>query len=251
MTLMSQIAHDMLLNDNFSATDFAGSLMTMNGMKLLQHVAETGGIELTKSGFFNRKCVVWASEEFQWPEYEPAQLCRLNKVLNERDFPPLNAMHDLMVLGQMLRYRKGFAMLTPVGKAMLGSFGKLQALLFETYFTIYNVGSDERLPKYIEHDDFRHCFGVVANRLGEWVTLNDFAHWCLPIALIPSSTGRHEFEACLHMGANLVRPLCWLGLMEEEDPARQTPLEERRIRKTVLFDKFLYFRGHKSQIVYH
>ena len=39
MTLMSQIAHDMLLNDNFSATDLAGTQMTMNGMKLLQHVA--------------------------------------------------------------------------------------------------------------------------------------------------------------------------------------------------------------------
>ncbi len=182
---MSQIAHDMVLNDTLSETELAGSLMTMNGMKLLQLAGDTGGIELTKSGFFNRKCVVWAAEVFQWPEYQPAHLYRLNKVLNEQDFPPLTVMHDLLVLSQLLRYRKGFAMLTPTGKAMLASFGKLQALLFETYFTRYDFGSAERFPKYIEHDDFRHFFGIVANRLGDWVTLSDFANWCLPIALIP------------------------------------------------------------------
>lgn len=248
---MSQIAHDILVTDTLSDAELAGSPMSMNGMKLLKHVAETGGIELTKSGFFNRKCVIWAAEEFQWPEYELAQLYRLNKVLNEQDFPPLTVMHDLMVLGRIIRHRKGFAVLTPAGKAMLGNFGVLEAQLFETYFTTYDFGSDERFPNYIEHDDFRHFFGVVANRLGGWVTLSDFAHWCLPIALIPSSTGRPELEACLHMKFNLVRPLCWLGLLEEDDTARQTPLEQRRIRKTALFDKFLHFRGHKSLIVYH
>ena len=223
----------------------------MNGMKLLQHVAENGGIELTKSGFFNRKYVVWAAEEFQWPNYQPTQIYRLNKVLNEQDFPPLSVMHELMLLGRLIRHRKGFAVLTPAGKAMLGNFGMLQAQLFETYFNTYDFGSDERFPKYIEHDDFRHFFGVVANRLGDWVTLSDFAHWCLPIALIPSNLGRPEFEACLHMSSNLVRPLCWLGLMEEDVAPRMTPMEQRRIRKTELFDKFLLFGDHSNHKVYH
>lgn len=241
----------MLLNDNLSGAELAGSPMTINGMKLLQFAGQNDGIELTKSGFFNRKCVVWAAQEFQWPEYQSAQLYSLNKVLNEQDFPPLTVMHDLMVLGRLIRHRKGYAVLTPNGKAMLESYGKLQALLFETYFTIYDLGSGARLSKYIEHDDFRHCFGVVANRLGDWVTLGEFAGWCLPIPLISGTMGRPEFEACLHMKANLVRPLCWLGLMEEDDPAGRTPLEQRRIRKTALHDQFLQFRGDKSRIVYH
>lgn len=251
MTLMSQIAHDMFLNDTLSERDLAGSPMTINGMKLLQLAAATGGIELTKSGFFNRKCVVWAAEEFQWFEYEPAKLYRLNKVLNEQDFPPLSVMHELMMLGRLIRHRKGRAIPTSTGKTMLGNFGKLLSLLFETYFTKYDFGSDEQFPRYIEHDDFRHCFGVGANRLEDWVKLSDFAHWCLPVALIPSSTGRPEFEACLHMKFNFVRPLCWLGLMEEELAPRGIIIEERRIRKTPLFDRFLHFRSHKSQIVYH
>jgi hypothetical protein len=73
---MSQIAPNMLLNDALSEAELAGGPMTINGMKLLQPAGEAEGIELTKSGFFNRKCVVWAAEEFQWPEYEPEQLYR-------------------------------------------------------------------------------------------------------------------------------------------------------------------------------
>ena len=241
----------MLLNDAVSEQELAGSPMTINGMKLLQLASETGGIDLTKSGFFNRKCVVWAAEEFQWPEFEPAQLYRLNKVLNEQDFWPLSVMHDLMVLGRLMRHRKDKATLTPSAKAMLRDFGKLQALLFETYFTSYDFGANQRFPSYIEQYDFRHSFGVVANRLGHWVTLSEFAHMCLPVPLIPSTLGRPEFEACLHVSGNLVRPLCWLGLMEEADAPRQTPIEQRRIRKTVLFDWFLQFSGSKFPIAYH
>jgi hypothetical protein len=248
---MSRIADDTLLNDSLSEAELAGSAMTINGMKLLKFVGDTGGIDLTKSGFFNRKCVVWAAEEFQWPEYEPSELYRMNKVLNEQDFPPLSVMHNLMVLGQLMRQRKGKATLIPAGKSMLGHFGKLQALLFETYFTRYHFGNDERFSSFIEHNDYRHFFGVVAIHLGDWTTLSDFAHWCLPVPLIPSTRGRPEFEACLHMRANLVRPLNWLGLIEEADASHLMPIEQRRIRKTALFDKFLHFGSHKSPAVYH
>ena len=241
----------MLLNDALSESDLAGSPMTINGMKPLQLAGDSGGIDLTKSGFFNRKCVVWAAEEFQWPGYEPVQLYRLNKVLDEQDFWPLSVMHDLMMLGKLMSHRKDKVVLTSAGKALLENFGKLQALLFETYFTRYDFRANERFPNNIEHDDYRHFFGVTANRLADWVTLVEFAHMCLPVPLIQGHLGRPEFEACLHVSGNLVRPLCWLGLMEEAEAPRRTPIEQRRIRKTALFDRFLQFRGSKSNIVYH
>ena len=247
---MSQIS-DMLLNDALSEAELAGSPIAINGMKLLQLAGETGGIDLTKSGFFNRKCVVWAAEDFQWPGYEPGQLYRLYKVLNEQDFWPFSVMHDLMVLGQLMRHRKGKAVLTSAGKAMLGKYGKLQTLLFETYFTRYDFSANERFPSYVKHDDYGHFFRVAANRLDDWVTLVDFAHWCLPVPLIPSILGRPEFEACLHMRGNLVRPLVWLGLMEEADAPHLTPIEQRRIRKAALFDQFLHFGEYRSPKVYH
>ncbi len=39
--------------------------------------------------------------------------------------------------------------------------------------------------------------------------------------------------------------------MEEDDAPRTTPLEQRRIRKTELFDKFLLFGDHSYPKVYH
>lgn len=225
--------------------------MCIKGMRLLQYAAESGGIELTKSGFFNRKCVVWAAEDFQWPDFTIAELYRINKFLNEQDFPPLSVLHDLVLLARLIRHTKGGAMLTSTGKKMLGNFGSLQALLFETCFTKYDLGADERFPRYIEHKDYRHFLGVVSNRLGDWVPLGDFAHWCLPVPLIPSTRGRPEFEACLHLKFNFVRPLKWLGLMEEAEAPRQTPIEQGRIRKTASFDQFLHIEDHGSPKVYH
>ena len=42
-----------------------------------------------------------------------------------------------------------------------------------------------------------------------------------------------------------------LGLLEEDDPAGWPPLEQRRIRKTAVYDKFLQFSGNKFHIIYH
>ena len=148
---MSQIAFDVLLNDTLGKVQLAGSPMCTNGLKLLRYAAENGGIELAKSGFFNRKCVVWAAEEFQWSEYKPAQPYRMKKVLNEQDLPPLSDMHDLMFLARLMRHVRGKAILTSAGKNILGRHGSLQALLFETYFTRYDFGADERFPSDIEH----------------------------------------------------------------------------------------------------
>jgi hypothetical protein len=41
----------------------------MAGIITLAYMQERGGIQLTKAGAFNRKFVIWAVEEFQWPGY--------------------------------------------------------------------------------------------------------------------------------------------------------------------------------------
>lgn len=248
---LSQISPSITLNDTLGEAELAESLMCINGMRLLEYAAENGGIELTKSGFFNRKCVVWAAEEFQWPDYRPSELYRVNKVLNEQDVLPLSVMHDLMLLARLMRHVKGRAVLTSAGKNMQRKHGSLQALLFETNFTRYDFGADERFPNYIEHQDYRHILGVIANRVGEWTTLGDFAHWCFPIPLMAGRSGRPEFEACLLLRFNIVRPLKWLGLMEEADALDLTPIEQRRIRKAALFDQFMHFGVQISPKVYH
>lgn len=86
----------------------------------------------------------------------------------------------------------------------------------------------------------RHMLGIVSTRLGNWVTLGDYTEWALPMELFPAR-GRlgPRHEAGLFIAHNLVRPLTWLGVLENSPvnvPAMS--MMDRQFRKTVLFDKF-------------
>lgn len=247
LTILSRIAPGLLLNDELGQAQLVGSPMCINGMALLRYANDHAGIKLTKSGFLYRKCVVWAAQEFRWPDYEPEKLYELNRVLDEQDFPPLSAMHDLMLLGRLVRHTKDKAILTSSGKQVLGNFGTLQSLLFETYFTVFDFGTYERFASHIKDSDYRHFFGVVGNRLDEWTPFGDFAQWCLPIPALTNYRVSPLSDACLYLMFRLVRPLKWLGLMEEESVPKSTRIELRRIRKTLLFDQFLHFGNYEPQ----
>ena len=79
-----------------------------------------------------------------WSGYEPVELYRLNKVLNEQDFPPLEIMHDLLVAAKLMRYFKGKAVLTNTGRQMSGNYTALQIALFETWFARFDFAFNER-----------------------------------------------------------------------------------------------------------
>ena len=242
MTIVSDVCDGLVLNNDLSEDQLAGSLMTMNGMKLLSYAQENQGIKLTKSEAFYRKCVEWAAQEFNWPRHTVSDLYVVNKVLNEQDFLPLWVMHDLFFAGNLMRRYKGKAVLTKKGKVILGDHGALQALIFEMFFTRFDFGELERFPSFIDVEDYRHFFGVVDNRLSDWVELRSFAGWCLPIDAMPPSRFGPAYEASLALRLRVVRPLNWLGLIEVQRPGgRSMPLEKVMIRKTPLFNQFLRF----------
>ena len=89
MIRQSRIAPFVYLNESLGVADLPGSPICINAMKVLIHMRDNVGIALTKSGAFNRKFVTWAAKDFRWPDYEIEELHRVNKVLNEPDFPPL------------------------------------------------------------------------------------------------------------------------------------------------------------------
>lgn len=241
MILTSEISPDILLELRLTVSDLRGSPLCVNGMKLLEYAQINDGIALTKSmANFNRKCVEWAAEEFQWPGYEPRELYAVTKVLNEPDFPPLFALHSMMGNSRLMRHLKGRAVLTKAGRAILGQHATLQAKMFDrAFFDSDPYGVDARV---IEAGlwDIRHILGVVGNRLGSWVSVADFAGWCVPFDRFPT-TGplgvRHN--AALYVFFNAVRPLSWLGLLETPTHRGNAALEDRQVRKTPLFDKFV------------
>ena len=63
----------------------------------LDYVLAYGPIPLTPTMAFKRVFVNWAAEQFHWPGMTAADLSRVNKVLNEQDFPPLEMLHHLLL----------------------------------------------------------------------------------------------------------------------------------------------------------
>lgn len=122
---------------------------------------------------------------------------------------------------------------------ILGNHGELQAVLAEWMLAapMQESLSPEAAALFW---DLRHKLGLVLTRLGDWVTLGDFTDWALPVELIPTRGPlgpRHE--AGLLIANNIVRPMTWLGVLENSPqnvPAMS--IMDRQIRKTVLFDKF-------------
>lgn len=242
MIRRSRIAPFILLNESLGVSDLAGSPLCINGMKVLHHASEADGITLTKSGAFYRKFVTWAAEEFQWPDYQAEKLYVANKVLNEPDFPPLAIMHELLAGTRLIRHYGGKAMATKAGKGMLGDYGALQADLFDAFFLALDHGAYDRFPIEYEEVDIPHYLGVVHNRLDSWVTLGELAGWCLPLDHITSYRFSPVQDASFHLYSRLIRPLRWLGMIEEEAAEMRVPTEKRRYRKTPLCDRFMSFK---------
>lgn len=239
MTIISKISPYLFLNEGLSEADLKDSRLCMASMKTLAYMREHGGIPLTKAGAFNRKFVVWAVDSFRWPGYTADELYVVNKVLNEDDVMPLSYLHDLLRTARLIRHAKGKAVLTKAGAALLGDYGRLQPLMFETFFTRFDFAAHERWPIEMEDADTLHFLGVIRNRLGGWVAYPEFAGWCLPVFALPPQRGTPEEDAMFYLATRLVRPLRWLGLTEQDDASRFAPIDTLRLRKTPLFDKFL------------
>lgn len=242
MIRKSRIAPLIMLNESLGLSDLSGSPMCINGMKVLIRASEDGGIKLTKSGALYRKFVTWAAEDFRWPEYEAEELYRLNKVLNEQDFPPLAIMHDLMIGARLLRHYKATALPTKAGKVIISDYGALQAELFDAFFLALDHGAYARFPIEYDDADFVHFLGVIQNRLGDWVPMSQLASWCLPIDPMTPSRFSPLTDACYYLHNRLIRPLRWLGLIEQRPEDDLVRIEDWCYRKTPLFERFVRFK---------
>ena len=51
-----------------------------------------------------------------------------------------------------------------------------------------------------------------------------------------------------YLATRLVRPLTWLGLLEQDELLRYRPIQTIRLRKTALFDRFFRFKSVLTEI---
>ncbi|MDH3597818.1 MAG: hypothetical protein OEM93_23525, partial [Rhodospirillales bacterium] len=129
------------LNDSLSLEELSRSLVLVHARLILRRMDDEGGIKLTATGNFSRKFVERMVREFRWPDFEPERVWRLQKVLNEADFLPLDFLHVILGLAGLGRKFKGTYRVSRLGRALLDpdAAGALNALLFDTVFNDYNL----------------------------------------------------------------------------------------------------------------
>jgi hypothetical protein len=109
------------LNESLSLNDLSGSLVLNHARIVMGHMAAKTGVKLTTTGNFNRKFVEQMVREFAWPGFEAEVVWRLNKVLNEPDYMPLDFLHALIDVAGLGRKHKGTFRVSRLGRSLLAS----------------------------------------------------------------------------------------------------------------------------------
>jgi len=174
------------------------------------YIAESGPIGLTPSGAFKRVFVQWAAEAFDWPGHRPEDLYAVNKVLNEWDFLPLAEIHDIMLALKIGRHFKGEFRLTPFGKTFVGHPGRLFALVAPFYLFRVDHDRHSRLKEerlFGNWDIFLNVINVEAEggMSGEHLR---------KVLYGPPEPGLHYDPVAGNLRLQVLRPLCWLGLLQ-------------------------------------
>lgn len=201
----------------------------------LNYIAEHGPIGLTATGALKRYFVTWAAAAFAWPFYTTEDLYAVNKVLNECDFMPLATMHDLLLSAKLARHRKGALHMTRLAGTLRGDPAALWDLLarqflFATDHAGYTRFDDRPMGNW---DVFLNVINVEAQQgLSE-------DRLC-QVLYGPSETdGRHDdirLKAALFI--HVLRPLCWMGLLEEVRSGAGLEREEHYFKTEIWRDAF-------------
>jgi hypothetical protein len=209
----------------------AHSPMVRGLQKTFAYIAEHGGIGLTPSKAFKRVFVHWAAREFDWPGYTEVDLFALNKVLNEIDFGPLMDMHDLMIALKVGRHYKGQFKLTKAGQKLAGHPGRIFGIvtpfyLFEINHARFSRFDDE--PVLGNWDVFLNVLNVETEDGATGVDLRR--------ALYGEPDPGCRFDDVLSsLYIQVLRPLCWTGLLQESRAKELLRTGESVFTKTPLW----------------
>ena len=195
------------------------------------YIAEHGGIGLTPSKAFKRVFVHWAAREFDWPGYCEEDLFAINKVLNEIDFGPLMDLHDVMIALKVGRHYKGQFKLSKVGQELVGHPGRIFSIvtpfyLFEVNHARFSRFDDE--PLLGNWDVFLNVLNVETE---DGATGADLRR-----VLFGEPDPAGGFDDVLSSRyIQVLRPLCWTGLREENRAKGLLRTRESTFIKTPLW----------------
>lgn len=198
--------------------------------KTFSYVAEHGGIALTQSKAFKRSFVHWAAAQFEWPGYSEADLFAVNKVLNEIDFGPLMDLHELMITLKIGRHFKGHFKLSKAGWSLVGHPGRLFGIITPSYlFEVDHLRFSPRETRPLGNwDIFLNVLNVEAE-VG--ATGGEIRR-----ALYGEPDREERFDETLSsLYVQVLRPLCWTGLLREDRADGRSRTERSVFTKTPLW----------------
>ncbi len=136
------------LEPDLADAEISGSAVTANALILLQRAAEAGGLKLTATSNLSRAVVEEMFGIIKAPDYDKAELLRVQKVINEPDFLPLHFVRILTQAAKLTRKHRGNLVPTPLGRRMLAveQHGPLQALLFDVALWHMNLAYFDGYP---------------------------------------------------------------------------------------------------------
>ena len=236
--------HAIRLEPDLANAEIYGSAVTANALILLQRAAEVGGLKLTATGNLSRAVVEDMFGIIQSPDYDKAELLRLQKVINEPDLLPLHFIRILTQAAKLSRTHRGKLLPTPLGRRMLTpeQHGPLQALLFHVALWHVNLAYFDGYPL----DSWPQSeVGVILWSLSasadEWLPREILTRLCAsPVIGVLES--RWDFGSSV-MEARILRPLVWFGLLESRTRAKSATesVATRLYRKGPLLDRFVKF----------
>jgi hypothetical protein len=194
------------------------------------YIAEHGGIELTPSLAFKRNFVHWAAASFDWPGYTSDELFRVSKVLNEIDFAPLMYLHEMLVALRIGRHFKGAFTLTPAGKSLIGHPGMIFEILAPFFLFRVNHEFLSRKPMQLagNWDVFLNVLNVEAD---PGISGRAFRE----ILYGPHDPAQGYDEMMGGLYIQVLRPLCWAGLLAEHRPKGTYAFGQHNFVKTPLW----------------
>lgn len=206
--------------------------------KTIAYANENGGIGLTPSKAFNRKFCHWAAENFNWPEYSADYLLRIQKVLNEPDVLPVLILHDLLWVMKAGRHIKGKFQFSKKFLTLAKDRGALFARLADTYLFNYNhtwTRRDSDIAPSFAWDEYLNVINVEAHN---GTTDGDLMQIFFGLGQ-DDSHDRTFWDYYSFLTWEIVKPLCWIGFLDDNETGSDGLLEREIYTKTDLWRKCL------------
>ena len=122
--------------NDLSYDEIAGSPIARDSLILLRAAIAHDGLPLTATGNLRRAVVAEMCTRITWPDYDPADAFRFNKVINEPDFLPLHVVRQLVQAASLVRAQHGKLVATPLGESLLSEARQGKGACWQSCFIL-------------------------------------------------------------------------------------------------------------------